>query len=61
MALWGVVALLIGYGSLYPFRFRFPGLPLESLWQSPRFDLAATGYGLVSLVLFVVNKTGVVI
>ena len=35
MALWGVVALLIGYGSLYPFRFRFPGLPLESLLQVP--------------------------
>lgn len=30
--------------------------PLESLWQSPRFDLAATGYGLVSLVLFVVAR-----
>ncbi|MBI2772065.1 MAG: SulP family inorganic anion transporter [Burkholderiales bacterium] len=29
---------------------------LASLWQAPQFDLAATGYGVVSLVLFVLGK-----
>ena len=30
--------------------------PLSSLWQSPRFDLSALGYGIASLLLFVVAK-----
>lgn len=30
--------------------------PLSSLWQSPQFDLSALGYGIASLLLFVVAK-----
>jgi sulfate permease, SulP family len=30
--------------------------PLSTLWQSPSFDMAALGYGLASVVLFVLGK-----
>lgn len=48
-ALWAVVALLIGYGSLYPFRFHFPGLPLVSLLHVPLWTRPSDVFGNVLL------------
>lgn len=49
-ALWAVVALLIGYGSLYPFRFHVPGeSPLLLLHLAPLWTRASDVFGNVLL------------